>query len=260
MDSEDICIADCGTTHTILQNRKYFTHMTKTEAQVGTISGIFNIIEGFGKASFILPNGTHIHIPNALLSSKSTRNLLSFKDIRLNGFHIETTSEAGKEYLLITSAKPSNKKILEKFHSLSSGLYMMKIRTIESHNVIASKLIDPKSFTLWHERLGHPGVSMMRRIIENSTGHPLRDLKILSRNDLPCSACSLGKLITRPSPTKVQLESPNFLERIQGDICGPIHPSSGPFRYFMVLIDASTRWSHVCLLSTRNDAFAKLLA
>lgn len=260
MDSEDICIADCGTTHTILQNQKYFTHITKTEAQVGTISGVSNIIEGFGKASFVLPNGTHIHIPNTLFSSKSTRNLLSFKDIRFNNFHIETTSEAGKEYLLITSANSSNKKILEKFQSLSSGLYMMKIRTIESHNVIASKLIDPKSFTLWHERLGHPGVSMMRRIIENSTGHPLRDLKVLSKNDLPCSACSLGKLITRPSPTKVKLESPSFLERIQGDICGPIHPSSGPFRYFMVLIDASTRWSHVCLLSTRNDAFAKLLA
>ncbi|MBW1279430.1 transposase family protein, partial [Escherichia coli] len=28
----------------------------------------------------------------------------------------------------------------------------------------------------------------------------------------------------------------------------------------MVLIDASTRWSHVSLLSTRNLAFAKLLA
>ena len=28
----------------------------------------------------------------------------------------------------------------------------------------------------------------------------------------------------------------------------------------MVLIDASTRWSRVCLLSTRNVAFARLLA
>jgi hypothetical protein len=28
----------------------------------------------------------------------------------------------------------------------------------------------------------------------------------------------------------------------------------------MVLIDASTRWSHVCLLVTRNVAFARLLA
>ena len=51
-----------------------------------------------------------------------------------------------------------------------------------------------------------------------------------------------------------------FLEQIQGDICGPITPPCGPFRYFMVLIDASTRWSHVCLLATRNVAFARLLA
>jgi hypothetical protein len=28
----------------------------------------------------------------------------------------------------------------------------------------------------------------------------------------------------------------------------------------MVLIDASTRWSHVCLLSTRNHAFARFIA
>ena len=33
-----------------------------------------------------------------------------------------------------------------------------------------------------------------------------------------------------------------------------------PFRYFMVLVDASTCWSHMCLLSTRNTAFSKLLA
>ena len=59
---------------------------------------------------------------------------------------------------------------------------------------------------------------------------------------------------------KVNIESPQFLERIYGDICGPIHPSSGSFRYFMVLIDASSRWSHVCLLSSRNLAFAKLSA
>ena len=64
----------------------------------------------------------------------------------------------------------------------------------------------------------------------------------------------------RQSFTKVTFESPTFLERIQGDICGSIHPPSGPFCYFMVLIHASTRWSHVCLLTSRNVAFARLLA
>jgi IS30 family transposase len=39
----------------------------------------------------------------------------------------------------------------------------------------------------------------------------------------------------------------------------PIQPLCGPFRYFMVLIDTSTRWSHMCLLSTRNHAFTKFM-
>ena len=63
----------------------------------------------------------------------------------------------------------------------------------------------------------------------------------------------------RPSYLKIQVEPLKFLERIQGDICDPIQPLYGPFRYFMVLIDASTLWSHVCLLTTRNHVFAKII-
>ena len=81
----------------------------------------------------------------------------------------------------------------------------------------------------------------MRRIVENSNGHPLRSKQILTSPSFTCVACSQGKLIIRPSFTKVISECPAFLERIQGDICGPIHPPSGPFHYCMVLINASTR-------------------
>jgi transposase InsO family protein len=152
------------------------------------------------------------------------------------------------------------KLILEKLPILSSGLYYTTMRTIETNVIVHQKCSDPNIFMLWHNCLGHPGSIMMRRIIENSHGHPLKNQKILSPSDYPCSACSQGKLITKPSLSKIAVESPSFLERIQGDICGPIHPPCGPFRYFMVLIDASTRRSHVCLLSTRNVAFARLLA
>ena len=100
----------------------------------------------------------------------------------------------------------------------------------------------------------------MRKIIENSHGHTLKNQNVLQSKEFSCAACSQGKLVIKPSTTKVRVESPAFLERIQGDICGPIHPTCGPFKYYMVLIDASTRWSHVCLLSTRNMAFARLLA
>ena len=257
---ETLCLADSATTHTILKDEKYFSQLILAEANVSTISGVANLIEGTGRASFSLPNGTKFVINDALFSSRSKRNLLSFRDIRQNGYHIETTNKNDVEYLYITSFVSGKKYVLEKLPAYSSGLYYTFVKVIESNMVINKGPSNPRDFIIWHDRLGHPGSIMMRRIIENSYGHPLKNQKILLSKDFPCAACFQGKLIIRPSPMKVNIESPAFLERIQGDICGPITPSCGPFQYFMVLIDASTRWSHVCLLSTRNIAFARLLA
>ena len=100
----------------------------------------------------------------------------------------------------------------------------------------------------------------MKKIIDNSIGHDMKNAKFLQNKDFCCTACATRKLIVRPSYLKIQAEPLKFLERIQGDICGPIQPLSGLFRYFMVLIDASTRWSHVSLLSTYNHVFAKIMA
>ena len=77
-----------------------------------------------------------------------------------------------------------------------------------------------------------------------------------------CYRCGLEghwSRICRTLKHFVHLYQESLLERIHGDICGPIHPSCRPFRYCMVLIDASTRWSYVSLLSKRNIDFARLL-
>ena len=101
---------------------------------------------------------------------------------------------------------------------------------------------------------------MMRRIISNSKVHLLKNTKVLLSKDYSCEICSQGKLGTQLSMSKVDFEFPIFLQRIQRDIYGSIHPASRPFKYFMVLEDASYKWSHVCLLSTCNVAFARLVA
>jgi hypothetical protein len=99
---------------------------------------------------------------------------------------------------------------------------------------------------------------MMRKIIGNYTGHNLT--KFLKTSNFICMTCATQKLILRHSPLKIHIEPLKFLERIHGDICGLIQPISGSFRYFMVSIDVSTRWSHVCLLSTWNHDFPKIMA
>lgn len=260
ISNDDMCLADSATAHTILKDKKYFSYLIRQATNVNTICGSTKIIEGFGKAYILLLGGTKLEINDALYSPKSQRNLLSFKDIRRNGYHIETISEGSDEYLYITSMASGNKRIIERLPAFSTGLYYTKISAIEAHVIVNQKFTDQDNFIVWHDRLGHPGSVMMRKIVNTSSGHTLKNQKILQSNDFSCAACSQGKLIIQPSQAKIGTESLTFLERIQGDICGPIDPPSGPFKYFMVLIDASTRWSHVSLLSTRNLAFARLLA
>jgi hypothetical protein len=74
----------------------------------------------------------------------------------------------------------------------------------------------------WHSRLGHPGIEMMRKIIGNCTSYDLKDVKFPKSNDFMRTSCVMGKLILRPSLLKMHVEPLNFLERIKGDICGPI--------------------------------------
>ena len=86
------------------------------------------------------------------------------------------------------------------------------------------KLDNKEMMNLWHHRLGHPGVGMMRKIIENSIGRPMKKMRISQPNELSCFTCSQGKLIIRPSLNKITTEISKFLERIHGDIiCGPIN-------------------------------------
>jgi hypothetical protein len=129
MTGEDFCLADNATTHTILKDKKYFQQLSLSKDYVNTISGSSNLIKGSGRANIMLPKGTKLYIDDALYSSKSRRNLLSFKDIRYNGYHIETNNEEVS----------GQKLILEKLFFFSFGLYYTTMRTIETNVMVHQK-------------------------------------------------------------------------------------------------------------------------
>ena len=142
------CLENCAITHTILCDKKYFSNISLVKSNVNTISGLVDLIQGSERATIILPRGTKIHINGALYSAKSKRNLLSFKDIRQNGYHIETMNDDSNEYFLITSIIYGEKHILEKFLSYSCGLYQTIIKPIESYAVMNQKFCDLKTFMI----------------------------------------------------------------------------------------------------------------
>jgi hypothetical protein len=243
-----MCLPDSCTIISILRETKYFQTLTMRNGNTLTIVGHDMNIVGFGRAIIVLPMCTQVTIENALLYPNSTRILLSYRYIHKNGLHVITHEENNEEFLHIIKKNEDDQDILERIHSLPYGLYYTYIKSIlhAAYKVIFQNI---DVFTTWHKCLGHPGVGMIRKIIGNSSSHNLNSAKFSKFSDFICTTCATGKLILKPSPIKIKVEPLKFLERIQGDICGPIKPLLGPFRYFMVLINASTRWSHVCLLS-----------
>ena len=195
---EEMCLVDSGITNSILREIKYFQTLTKSKGNVLTIAGCDAVIAGSGRAIITLPMGTTITIEDALLYPDSTRTLLSYRDIRKNGYHIETHHQNNEEFLLITKDNGYGRDTLERIPSTSSGLYYSYIKPVQH---VAYKVIfqNVNAFQTWHDRLGHPDIGMMRKITSNSVGHSLTNAKFSQSSDYTCTACATGKLILRPS-------------------------------------------------------------
>ena len=99
---EELCLVDSCTTNSILRQIKYFQTLEKREGNIMTIAGQDALIVGLGRATITLPMGTQITMEDALLYPDSTRTLLSYRDIRKNGFHVETHQDNKEEFLLFT--------------------------------------------------------------------------------------------------------------------------------------------------------------
>lgn len=97
------------------------------------------------------------------------------------------------------------------------------------------------------------------RTINSYYGHSVGGKNFIIKPKSLCRACLIGKKNLK----SLHLESIKvvscFLKRIQGDICGPIQQTCGPFKYFTKLVYVSTRWLYVVFLSKRNAKFPKLL-
>ncbi|KAM1233222.1 hypothetical protein ACFX2J_002950 [Malus domestica] len=147
------CLADSATTHTILRERHYFTNFIPKKAHLTTLSCSSNLIEGYGKTSIMVSNGTILTIKEALYSPHSGRTLLSFRDIKDNKYHLETTEDHGSEFLCITSYEYGQKHIHEKLECLPSGLYITTICGIKAHSVANPMPEFPDTLLLWHDCL-----------------------------------------------------------------------------------------------------------
>ena len=96
--------------------------------------------------------------------------------------------------------------------------------------------------------MGHIGVKGLKHAIEGIT---FDDSHI---ND-PCAICARANIKRSPFPQKASHRATRLLERIHCDICGPLPPCYGSYRYFILFICCYSRYISVYFMKSRDEAY-----
>ena len=81
IEKKNVYLLYSAITHTILNDKYYFSTLTLCKANTHTISGPVEMIDYSKNATLISPNATTLHIEDLLLNNRSNRNLLTFRDV-----------------------------------------------------------------------------------------------------------------------------------------------------------------------------------
>ena len=77
----------------------------------------------------------------------------------------------------------------------------------------------------------------------------------IARVDQLCDGCALAKMHRTPFPCASSYRAERGLERVHGDLCGPVTPATpSGNRYFLLIVDDYSRYMWVELLKSKDEA------
>lgn len=94
--------------------------------------------------------------------------------------------------------------------------------------------------------MGHIGV---KGLLSSAEGLSFDDSSYGS-----CPVCAKANIARHPFPAKASHRASRLLERIHSDICGPLPPCYGSYRYFILFICCYSRYIFLYFMKSRDEA------
>jgi transposase InsO family protein len=111
---------------------------------------------------------------------------------------------------------------------------------------------------LWHQRLGYIGETALnylsKAVIELPKGLENNTQTFQTKECETCLKSKFKATISREASTKREY----FLDLVTIDLCGPIPIGLGGYRYFLSLLEASSRWIESYPLRSQEEVYSKL--
>ncbi|GLI63566.1 hypothetical protein VaNZ11_006559 [Volvox africanus] len=113
---------------------------------------------------------------------------------------------------------------------------------------------EAKSASLWHRRLGHLGLTNMKRLVQEGMvkGLEVTDKELREFEGRRCEPCILGKHARDPFPAS-EGKTQKALQLLHLDVCGPLPLSSCGYKYFVTMLDDYTGASLVQPIKEKSD-------
>ena len=200
-------------------------------------------VEGKGKIVLKLTSGKELKLNDVLHVPEIRKNLISGSLLSKHGFKLTFVAD---KFVI------SKNGVYVGRGYVCDGLFKANVTTVVPNNDMnksesSAYIVD--SSNIWHSRLGHVNFDTLRKLI-NLEFIPKCNID----SNYKCQVCAEAKL-TRTSFHHVERVT-EPLDLIHTDVCDlKMCQTRGGKRYFITFIDDCTRYCHVYLLRSKDEAF-----
>jgi hypothetical protein len=230
---------DTGANIHVCAGISMFTSYQAEGSSVMMGNGLHATVRGVGTVDLKFTSGKIVQLKNVLHVPSIKKNLVSGSRLMKDGFKL---------------VFESNKVVLSKYGTFvgkgyeCEGMFRFSLEDF-CDNVVNHVSTSVNETNVWHSRLCHVNFGCMTRLADMSLIPKFTFVK-----GSKCHACVQAKQPRKPhKPAKERNLAP--LELIHSDLCemnGEL--TRGGKKYFMTLIDDSTRYCYVYLLKTKDEA------
>lgn len=236
----DYGVFDTGATHAVFNSRRHFTSFRKTgEIPVKMADGSRGgMITGVGSVEieFFDGDGSCLKLAKVYLCEQMKHNLISGVAIYDDSMKFATdtsglyiTSKSGER---VNAGRMGRKWV---FRVCGTGV---------------SAYIS-ESYSLWHQRLGHPSERVLRQMVARQSCNGLPE-KLSST--VPCEICADAKSTKSSSLSSTLRTYDAPLQLVVEDLCGPFQEKSvGGASYFLQIRDAHTTFVKIYTINNKYD-------
>ncbi|GKA59316.1 ribonuclease H-like domain-containing protein [Tanacetum coccineum] len=181
-----------------------------------------------------------LHLNNVLITPNIVKNLISicqFVDDNSCTVEFDPFGFSVKDFI--------TRRVLLRCDSTGELYPVMKPSTIP-HAFLTSQYT-------WHQRLGHPGSEVLRRLVSS-------DSISCNKEKLPvlCHACQLGKHVKLPFVSSSSSVTSCF-DIVHSDLWTSPIPSLSGFQYYVLFLDHYSQYVWVYPLMNKSDVLSKFL-